>query len=163
MGKELPLGQDTGAEASARVGAAQDGAGTGCHGGEERAVGCSRGSSAKGCVGKGWTTPSGSLPARTVPGPSLGTGETRRGHPAPRDVPIPSLPGAEELLSPPAPRLRAGINPGGSQLFPFLPRRVGSLRLLMPRLPCVAPISDVIFIDGWNDLYLSCAVWKCNI
>lgn len=24
----------------------------------------------------------------------------------------------------------------------------------MPRLPCVAPISDVIFIDGWNDLIL---------
>lgn len=82
---------------------------------------CLHGGSTKGCVGKGWNRPirlrcrPGRYLAPTGRGTLLGRpGETRRGHPLPRDVPVPSPPGAEEMLSPPASELRAGINPGGS-------------------------------------------------
>lgn len=87
-------------------------------------------------------------------GPSLGARGDTVGTPSSPGRPRPFPAGAGELLSPPAAEPRAGIDPGGSELSLFLPRRVGSPRLLMPRLPCVAPISDVIFIDGWNDLIL---------
>lgn len=113
-------------------------------------------------VGKGWTAPFGLLLARMLSGLILGTRGTQQGHPAPQDHPsLPSRCRGDALPS--CLQAMGRGDPGGSQPFPFLPRRVGSLHLLMPRLPCVAPISDVIFIDGWNDLYLSCAVWKCNI
>lgn len=79
---------------------------------------------------------------------------THWGHPPRRDMPVLSPPGTEEMLFPPCLQAMGRDLSRRLPLFPFLPCRVGSLHLLMPRLPCVAPISDVIFIDGSNDLIL---------
>lgn len=67
-GQGAALGQDTGAEASARVGAAQDGAGTGCHGGEERAVGAFRGAHTAALPRAAWGRAGPPHPARCQPG-----------------------------------------------------------------------------------------------
>lgn len=89
--------------------------------------------------------------APTGEGTPLGCPGRQREPPPPPGCAHPSPLGAVEMLSPPASwqgSIQEALN--SSHFF----HRVGSLCLLMPRLPCVAPISDVIFIDGWNDLIL---------